>query len=142
MSDLKLNIASFARRSLACCREAAAPRGRAQSARRGAAAIYLNLKMGRNARQRIFLCSEPSLIASILTIFPSEKLLLLSVSTDQSTMFITHTVLILIFGGSSLGSGENKILTPRASLKSETSYTDTDLYPVLDDTYFAAGTVS
>ena len=60
-------------------------------------------------------------------------------------MFITHTVLILIVGGTSLGSGENKILTPapRASLKSETSYTDTDsansLYPVLDDTYFAAG---
>ena len=56
-------------------------------------------------------------------------------------MFIT--VLILIVGGTSLGSGENKIMTPRASLKSETSYTDTDsansLYPVLDDTYFAAG---
>ena len=64
-------------------------------------------------------------------------------------MFITHTVLIPIVGGTSLGvgswSGGNKILTPRASLKSETSYTDTDsansLYPVLelDDTYFAAG---
>ena len=56
-------------------------------------------------------------------------------------MFIT--VPILIVGGTNLGSGENKILTPGASLKSETSHTDTDsansLYPVFDDTYSAAG---
>ena len=69
----------------------------------------------------------------------AEKLLLLSVSTDH----VYNHVLILIVGGTSLGSGENEILTPRASLKSETSHTDTDsansLYPVLDDTYSAAG---
>ena len=60
-------------------------------------------------------------------------------------MFITVLILIVGHGGTSLGSGENKILTPRASLKSDTSHTDTDsansLYPVLklDDTYSAAG---